>query len=188
MDTGWTGSRDVGKVMKHKHRARGLRVGNLCGNHFEYNSCPGTAGGLLTKLVWDGQFRVRRVTKGNEMRLDMRAKRCQCQRQGRHNDDQACPTANDQLVAMTRRNGGLRLDLGGKPKKRRGKGLWPGSQGESTKGTPSSKHVPCRSHPDASDAVLPQPVATVRPALPNAPTINSLFSQQIMLVSLLLFI
>ncbi len=52
----------------------------------------------------------------------------------------------------------------------RGKGVRRPSQGESWKGTPSSKHVPCRSHRDASDAVLPQPAATVRPvplATPN---------------------
>jgi len=53
----------------------------------------------------------------------------------------------------------------------RGKGVRRPTQGESWKGTPSSKHVPCRSDRDASDAVLPQPVATVRPVPLTTPNI-----------------
>lgn len=55
------------------------------------------------------------------------------------------------------------------------------SQGESAKGTPTSKHVPCRSHRDASDAVLPQPVATVRPVPLNPPNILLNFHRRLCL-------
>jgi hypothetical protein len=55
------------------------------------------------------------------------------------------------------------------------------SQGESWKGTPSSKHVPCRSDRDASDAVLPQPVATVRPVPLTTPNILLNFHRRLCL-------
>ena len=63
----------------------------------------------------------------------------------------------------------------------RGKGVRRPSQGESWKGTPSSKHVPCRSHRDASDAVLPQPVATVRPVPLTTPNILLNFHRRLCL-------
>jgi hypothetical protein len=63
----------------------------------------------------------------------------------------------------------------------RGKGVRRPSQGESWKGTPSSKHVPCRSHRDASDAVLPQPVATVRPVPLTPPNILLNFHRRLCL-------
>lgn len=61
------------------------------------------------------------------------------------------------------------------------KGLRRPVRANPAKGTPSSKHVPCRSHRDASDAVLPQAVATVRPVPLNTPNILLVFHRRLCL-------
>ena len=93
----------------------------------------------------------------------------------------------------------MRRKRKGKPNPRETTGLGrrrrrpePKSQGESAKRKERRAVVETRSvsvtHRDASDAVLPQPVATIRPVPLNTAEYHPQFSQSIMLVSSLLLI